>query len=255
MSLEVKSLSFHYGKKQVLNSINVVGVKPGQLTALIGPNAAGKSTFFKSISGLLKPSHGTVELNGVDLASLPYADQVRRVCYMPQFFSANASLTVFDVILLARKNLSQWSVKADDVEAVSTLLVSLGIDALSQTYVSDLSGGQQQMVSIAQALIREPEVFLFDEPTSALDLKRQLEIMSAIKKAAIDRNIICMVALHDLNLAARFADNILLLQNGTLAADGSPNQVLASAAVEETYGVKVEIIQSSEGQIHVSAYL
>ncbi len=255
MSLKVDGLSFSYGRKEVLRNISLEGIEAGKLTALIGPNAAGKSTMFKAISGMLKPKAGTISLDGYHLSSLEHSQRVRLVCYMPQLFAANASLSVFDVVLLARKNLSGWSVKKADVEAVSRLLASLGIEELSQTYVSNLSGGQQQMVSIAQALIRDPQVFLFDEPTSALDLRRQLEIMTAIRDAAVERDIICLVALHDLNLAARFADHIVLIRDGQIAATGTPSQVLSSRAVTQTYGVKIDIITSPEGQIHVSAFL
>ena len=255
MTLDISDLCFAYGTKQVLKSINLAGIEAGRLTALIGPNAAGKSTLFKTIGGLLRAGKGAIRLDGAPLAGLSHAEWVRKVCYMPQMFAPKASLSVFEVVLLARKNLSGWLVDNGDIDAVSRLLVSLGIAHLGQVYVSDLSGGQQQMVSIAQALAREPAVFLFDEPTSALDLRRQLEIMTAIRSAAIERDIICLVALHDLNLAARFADYVVLIRDGRIAASGDAAGVLGSDAVAETYDVKIDVMHSNRGQLHVSAYL
>lgn len=255
MSLCITNLSFAYGRKAVLHGVGVDAVEPGQVTALIGPNAAGKSTLFRCIAGLLTPSAGSVILDDVDLASLSHTERVRRVCYMPQLFSANAALTVFDVVLLARKSLSGWRVGGDDVDAVASVLDDLRLGHLAKAHVGELSGGQQQMVSIAQALVRKPRVFLFDEPTSALDLRRQLEVMTTIRNTAAGSKAVVIVALHDLNLAARFADSLLLMREGTILRQGPPATVLADEAVAKTYGVSLNLVSSKGGALHVSAYL
>ncbi|WP_424987159.1 ABC transporter ATP-binding protein [Microbulbifer sp. S227A] len=252
--LSAHDLSFSYGKRQVLGGAGFDPLKPGQLTALIGPNAAGKSTLFRLIAGLLRPASGAVHLNGTDLGTLSSRARLRRVCFMPQFFAANAALTVFDVVMMAHKQLRGWRVSEDDMQAVGRALHKYGIGHLAEAYVSELSGGQSQMVSVAQALVRQSDVYLFDEPTSALDLRHQLEVLHQIKTVVAERGAIGMVALHDLNLAARFADHLILIGGGEVLAQGHPNEVLRSPAISSTYGVDVEITTGPREDLLVHAY-
>lgn len=255
MTLRIRKLSFAYPRKPVLHSVDAGPIKRGVLTALIGPNAAGKSTLFRCITGLLPRYTGRIALDGEALEPLSPRQRVKRITFMPQFFAANAALSVFDVVLLARKSLSGWSVEKTDIDAVASVLDSFGIGHLSEAEIGALSGGQQQMVSVCQALVREPSVFLFDEPTSALDLKHQLEIMTAIARETRRRNIVTLVALHDLNLAARFAGHALLMCEGRIVADGPPEHVLAHDALAETYGVSIDLITHEGTGLHVSASL
>ncbi|MEM7693087.1 MAG: ABC transporter ATP-binding protein [Pseudomonadota bacterium] len=255
MTLRVRNLSFAYPRKPVLHDVNAGPLKRGAVTALIGPNAAGKSTLFRCIAGLLPKYTGRIALDGDALEPLAPRARVKRVTFMPQFFAANAALSVFDVVLLARKSLSGWAVERADIEAVAAVLDDFGIGHLSEADIGALSGGQQQMVSVCQALVREPSVFLFDEPTSALDLKHQLEIMTAIARETRRRNAVTLVALHDLNLAARFADHALLMRQGRIVAEGAPEAVLADEALGETYGVTIDLITHQGTGLHVSASL
>lgn len=174
---------------------------------------------------------------------------------MPQAFTCNAALTVFEIVLLARKHLHGWRVADDDIEAVAETLRRVGIEHLAELFVGDLSGGQQQMVSIAQALVREPDVFLLDEPTSALDLRHQLEIMETIRDVVRERGIIVVVALHDLNLAARFADQVTLMREGRIVAEGTPGDVLSSSELGDTYGIAIELYETKGGHLTVAARL
>lgn len=255
MTLQIRNLSFAYSKKPVLHDISIDSFKPGQLTALIGPNATGKSTFFKCVAGLLNIDEDAITVGGQKVSEAGRSAWSRKVCYMPQSFSSSAALTVFDVVLLARKNLAGWRVSDDDVATVAQTLQKMNIEHLSEVYVGDLSGGQQQMVSIAQVIVRDPALFLLDEPTSALDLRHQLEIMSIIRDETRARNIISIVALHDLNLAARFADHVVLMRDGKIMASGSPKKILASADLAETYGVTIEIHETRNGVLTVAASL
>ncbi len=256
MSLSVKGLTFAYTKgRPVLHDIHVDLAPDDRLVALIGPNAAGKSTLFRCIAGMLRPGAGSVFLDGRDLTTSQRREWSNRICYMPQGTASTAALTVFDVVLIARKHLHGWRIADDDIETTEALLARLNIEHLADAYVGDLSGGQQQMVSIAQALVRNPDIFLLDEPTSALDLKNQLEIMSVIRAATVEREIITIVALHDLNLAARFADRFILLREGRVVETGTPADILRSETVEATYGVKLELFDSTDGSLVVSAKL
>jgi len=252
--LSAQDLCFSYGRRQVLSDVSFDPIERGKLTVLIGPNAAGKSTLFRLIAGLLAPSAGKVHIADTDLARLSTRERLKKVCFMPQFFTANAALTVFDVMMMAHKQLKGWRVSEDDMFAVGQALEDAGIGHLAEAYVSELSGGQSQMVSVAQALIRKSDVYLFDEPTSALDLRHQLDVLTQIKTAVAGRQAVGMVALHDLNLAARYADNLILLGEGRILAQGSPEEVLRSPAISNTYGVEIEITTGPRENLLVHAY-
>ena len=221
---------------------------------MIGPNAAGKSTLFRTIAGLIKPDAGTMFLGRTDLSDLTIQERLKRICFMPQFFTANAALSVFDVVLMAQKQLAGWRVTDADVRAVATALDNANIGHLADAYIGELSGGQAQMVSVCQALIRKSEVYLFDEPTSALDLRHQLDVMSRIKKAMKDRNAIGIVALHDLNLAARYADHLLLIGSGRILAQGSSDAVLSDPLIARTYDVAIQTGIGPREELNVHAY-
>jgi iron complex transport system ATP-binding protein len=255
MKLEIKSLSFNYPGKKVLHEIDISSDRSGEVIAVIGPNATGKSTLCRCIASLLKPAGGSVMLDGKTLQSVGQTTWSQHVCFTPQFFSSNAALTVFETILLAKKHMHGWKVEQDDIDAVSAILAQLNIDHLAQTYISDLSGGQQQMTSLAQAFVREPKVFLLDEPTSALDLKHQLQIMQTVRKVTHKRNITTFVALHDLNLAARYADRLILMREGRIIEDGNAMEVFNSPQLAETYGVNLEIYETKNGVKAISASL
>nr|WP_319386859.1 ABC transporter ATP-binding protein [uncultured Roseibium sp.] len=253
-ALTAKDLAFSYGSRRIFDGVGLDPIVPGRLTALIGPNAAGKSTLFRLIAGLLKAERGSVYLGDADLATLSTRTRLEQVCFMPQFFTANAALTVFDVVMMAHKQLKGWRVNEADMIAVGTALEEAGIGHLSEAYVSELSGGQSQMVSVTQALIRKSDVYLFDEPTSALDLRHQLEVLGRITSAIAKRGAIGVVALHDLNLAARFADHLILLGDGRILAQGSPTEVLHADAISNTYGVAIETSKGPREELIVHAY-
>lgn len=252
--LHASDLTFSYGKRTILHGVGFAPLEPGKLTALIGPNASGKSTLFRVIAGLLKASTGQVFLGDLDFSHLSTRKRLERVCFMPQFFTANAALTVFDVVMMAQKQLRGWKVSAADIDAVAKALHDGGIGHLSEAYVSELSGGQSQMVSVVQALVRTSDVYMFDEPTSALDLRHQIDVLDRIRSAMAARNSIGVVALHDLNLAARFADHLILLGEGRILAEGPPEQVLRTDAIARTYGVDIEITQGPRKDLLVHAY-
>lgn len=256
MSFTVENLSVTYGRRRVIEGLGFSQVECGRITALIGPNASGKSTFFRCVAGLVRHRCRHMMLNGEDLSPHPSRERVKRVCYVPQHVHIRAVLTVFEVVLLARQQgRRRWTTDPADVAATEAALAELGIDALGERDVQHLSGGQQQLVTIAQALVRDPELVLLDEPTSALDLRRQLEVMEIVRRTTRLRHTVTVVALHDLNLAARYADRILLLREGRIAADGSPGEVLASDALEAAYGVDVNLVPGSSGRPLVDARL
>jgi iron complex transport system ATP-binding protein len=250
--LRVESLSFAYGQTPVLRGVSFDEPPVGGVTALIGPNAAGKSTLFKCLAGLLV-GQGTVLLDGQELRALGRDEIRRRVAYLPQENPTAAVLTVFEAVLLARQQTSSWWVDDASLAATATALDDLGVEELATRYLNELSGGQKQLVSIAQALVRAPRVLLMDEPTSSLDLHRQLDVLGLIRRVARERGITALVALHDLNLAARHADHLLVLHGGRLYAAGTPAAVLSERTIREVYGVEARVEVDVDGRPVVTA--
>lgn len=255
MTLRARNLEFAYAGRPVLRGVDFEPLPRGAVTALIGPNAAGKSTLFRCTAGLLRTAPGTLFLDGEDIARLDRSRRSRLICFMSQHFSSNAALTVFEIVLLARRQLRGWRTGRADLETVETLLARVGISHLAQAYIGELSGGQQQMVSMCQTLAREPRLFLLDEPTSALDLRHQLELMEMTRTMTIERNAVTVIALHDLNLAARFADHLLLMREGRIVSAGSPDSLLTSTVLGEVYGIDIETTRTSSGTLVASGRL
>jgi len=255
MTLSISHLSSGYSGRAVLEDINVPTIEGGSFVGLIGPNASGKSTLFKTLAGLIKPMSGSIEIDAEDITNLKRKDRSRRVAYMPQAFGCNALLTVFESVLLALKQTSGWRVKSDNLDRVSDTLNALGLSHLSSRGIADLSGGQAQMVAVAQTLVRAPEVILLDEPTSALDLHHQLSIMTSIQTEVGRRKPVVMAALHDLNLAAKFCDRLVLLRDGKVLADGLPADILSLPVIGETYRVETDLEKTHRGALYVDARL
>ncbi len=203
VSLALKDVGATYGRRVVLSDINTGTLRGGQLTAVIGPNAAGKSTLFKRIAGLAA-GPGLVHLSDT-------AKGAEAICYMPQDTGANAVLTVYESVLLSAKQGSGWKVKDGELAEIDRVLAALKIEDLAFRGLGELSGGQRQLVSIAQALVRKPEVLLMDEPTSALDLFRQIEVLGFMKRLAAQSGMAVLIALHDLNHALRYCEDTIVI--------------------------------------------
>lgn len=213
------------------------------MVAAIGPNAAGKSTLFRRIAGILK-GPGAVRLAGSRRAA-------GSICYMPQDSSANAVLTVYESILLARKQGSSWSVDNHDLALIDDVMDALGITGIAFRDLGALSGGQRQLVAIAQTLAREPEVLLMDEPTSALDLHRQIEVLAFMRRIARERECVVFIALHDLNQALRFCDKALVLDKGRMIRCGASKDVITADMVRQVYRVEARVEPCSRNFGHV----
>ena len=245
MILEGRNLNFGYGALPVLHDVDI-RIEPG-VTAVIGPNAAGKSTLLKCLSHLLEPQ-GQVCLDGDDVKRLAPGRLTEVVSFLPQNLATQAALTVFEAVLLGRLHSLRWRVGPEDTRLVEQLLDEFGLTEVSGRNITQLSGGQLQMVSIAQALAREPRILLLDEPTSNLDLQHQYEIGSILADLTASRGMSTAMALHDLNVAARFADTIYVLKDGAVHCSGPPREVLTEATIAEVYRVAVNVALDGEGR-------
>ena len=240
MILHVEELSFAYRSKEVISKIDFT-VNAGEIIALLGRNGAGKSTLLKSINRLLRPQEGRVLIDGSDTRSMTPAQVARKIGWVPQHTEAS-KLTVFDFVLLGRKPHFTWGPRKEDITTVEEVLSRVGIEDLALRSCDQLSGGEFQQVQIARALAQEPAVILFDEPTSSLDLSNQYHLMKMVRSIASDGRTAAVMALHDINLALRYADRFLLLKDGKLFAAGG-REVITEVAIKAVYGIEATIIE------------
>lgn len=243
--MRVANMSVRYRDQVVLDNITLPTLVPGEVTVLIGPNAAGKSTLLRSIAGLQRAS-GEVWLHAQNLTTLPQIARARKMAYLPQNLPDSVKFEVFESILsaaMAGRVNGMMGQRADAavLQQVDDILVRLKLKTLASRSLDALSGGQRQLVGLAQAFVRQPEVLLLDEPTSALDLYHQFEVIELVKKETRERGLITVMILHDMNLALECADRILVLHHGRLAACGVPQAVLNRRLLKEVYRVDGDI--------------
>lgn len=244
VTIRLENLGARYGQRTVIHGVTTAAFVGGQVVAVVGPNAAGKSTLFKRMAGLID-GPGQVILEGSKKGP-------QGISYMPQGLNASARLTVYESVLLARKQLTPgWVVHDDELKLVDDILAALGITELSFRNLGELSGGQQQLVSIAQTLVREPEILLMDEPTSALDMHRQVQVLNFMRTLARERQVIVFIAIHDLNQALRFADQVLVIADGTAQGSGPSAEVITEPMLRQVYKVQARIEHCSRGERHI----
>ena len=246
--LQLEHMKVAYGSREIIADLSVARLVPGTVTALLGPNGSGKSTLLKAIAGLTRLAHGQVLLGEQDLTRASFEVRARQVVYLPQTLPAAVHLQVFESVLVAA-NASAFAGGAGgtSVAQVQQLLERLGIGHLGAQYLDSLSGGQKQLVGLAQAMIRRPKLLLLDEPLSALDLNYQFHVMDLLAQETRENGLITLIVLHDLNIALRHADHCLMIRSGQLVADGPPREVITPAALAEVYGVRARVEACSRG--------
>lgn len=238
-TLQLNGVGVRYGKQDILSGITTPVLKGGEVTAVIGPNAAGKSSLFRRIAGLLG-GPGDIAIGGSSDRSAS-----SNVCYMPQDTSVSTILTIYESVLLARKQGTDPRVSDEDLEAVDDVLASLRIESIAFKGLCELSGGQRQLVSLAQTLVREPKILLLDEPTSALDLHRQAEVLELIQNLSRSRGICVVLAIHDLNQVLRIADRVMVIDAGTMVRCGTVETVITPDLLRNVYKVEGRIERCS----------
>jgi iron complex transport system ATP-binding protein len=241
--LKIEGLSVSYGPRRVLHEVSLE-VDSGRVLALIGPNGAGKSTLVRAVSGVVPAQGGIVRTNGDDLLSLPPMQRARYLAVVPQAVSLPPAFTVWETVLMGRTPylnfLGQASAKDEEI-ALQALRKVDALD-LADRRVGELSGGEQQRALLARALAQSTPILLLDEPTVHLDLQHQVSLMETVRALAHRENLAVLIALHDLNLAARYADRMALLVAGEIKAAGTPRQVLTPELISAAYHLPVQVV-------------
>lgn len=240
MKLKVNDVTFSYASVPVLEDVSIE-VATTEVLGVLGPNGAGKSTLLKCIDRILTPQKGCILLDDRDITKMSRIELAKKIGYIPQSLSHVFSATVFDTVLMGRRPYISWRTSERDTETVLETLQMLHIEDLAMRDINELSGGQMQKVFIARALTQDPDLLLLDEPTSNLDIRHQLEVMHTIKSIVKKKGISAIMAIHDLNLAARYADRIVLMNGGTIFSAGKPASVLTQENIKQVYGVEAEV--------------
>jgi iron complex transport system ATP-binding protein len=221
---------------------------PGEMLVVIGPNGAGKSTLIRLLSGTLGPRSGTARLFGEDLGRIPRKEVARRLAVVPQAATVAHGFQVYDVVMMGRsphQGALSWPSEADR-DAVRHALGCAGIADLAARRVDELSGGEQKLVAVARALAQRPEVLLLDEASAHLDPRHAAEVCELVLAEVKARRMACLATMHDLNLAAAYADRVLLLKDGRIAGMGSVQEVMTAETLEKAFAAPLRV-GSDEG--------
>ena len=241
--LRIQNLSVSYGPRQILHDISLE-VQSGEVLALIGPNGAGKSTLIRAASGVI-PYTGQIRTNGDDFAALNTIQRAKYIATVPQAVALPPAYTVWETVLFGRTPylgfLGQPSRK--DEEIARQALERVSALPFADRRVGELSGGEQQRVLLARALCQSTPILLLDEPTAHLDLQYQVSLLELVQELAHRDHLAVLIALHDLNLTAHYADRIALMVGGKITAVGSPKDVLDPALIEEAYCLAVDVVK------------
>ncbi|HDN65046.1 MAG TPA: ABC transporter ATP-binding protein [Methanosarcinales archaeon] len=250
MKLKVENVEFSYTSVPVLTDV-CLELAQSEMLGVVGPNGAGKSTLIRCIDRILKPQRGNILLDGEEMKHIGMRETAKKLGYIPQSASQIFPATVFDTVLMGRSPHIGWRSSEKDNEKVLDVLQMLNIEDLAMRDINETSGGQQQRVFIARALAQEPDILLLDEPTSNLDIQHQLEVMEIIKDLVAKKGISAIMAVHDLNLASRYTDRVIIMKGGRIFDAGTPPDVLTPENIRSVYGVEAEVINRNGGMPYI----
>ncbi|MVU80344.1 ATP-binding cassette domain-containing protein [Nocardia sp. ET3-3] len=244
MTLAAENITLGYGDRVIVDGLSV-DIEPGLITTVIGPNGCGKSTLLRSLGRLLRPKSGRVLLDGKAISTMKTKDIARIVGMLPQTPVAPEGLTVADLVARGRHPhqswLRQWS--ADDETEVAAALEQTGIADLAGRTLDELSGGQRQRAWISMALAQGTDILLLDEPTTYLDLAHSLEVLDLVDRLHDDLGRTVVMVLHDLNLAIRYSDRLVVMHAGRIVAQGRPADIIDAELLREVFGLRAEVLE------------
>ena len=241
--LTINALCAGYGKRRIIEHLSISTLPRGEVTVLLGPNGCGKSTLLRALAGLNRAS-GEAWLNEENLLSLPFARRAEKVVFLPQSLPQGVHLQVLESVVVAQRASGAGQNQAQAI----ALLEELGIAHLAMNYLDSLSGGQKQLVGLAQSLIRRPALLLLDEPLSALDLNYQFHVLDVVSRETRRRNMVTLVVLHDINIALRHAAQVIMLKEGKLIDSGDPQTVIHAESLAQVYGVRGRVERCAQGR-------
>jgi iron complex transport system ATP-binding protein len=249
MLLKVNLVSAGYAGQAVLRDIRFE-LPAGRILALIGPNGSGKTTLIRALSGVLPVVDADLHINGTDLSSANQQERARLLAVVPQSTHIPPTFTVDEVVMMGRTPYINWlgSTTEKDMQIVENVMAITDITRFKGRMSGMLSAGERQRVILARALAQDTPVLLMDEPTSHLDLRYQIEFLELSVALAKEQNKTVLIALHDLNLAARFGDEVLAMKDGTTAALGKTEDVMEPATIERIYGLAVDVFKSPDNR-------
>lgn len=242
--LTAKDISLGYGERDIITGLSV-DIAPGKVTSIVGPNGCGKSTLLRSLSRLLRPTGGEIFLDGKAISEIPTKQLAASLGLLPQSPIAPDGIVVTDLVGRGRTPhqglLGRWS--QEDYDIVQESMEMTGVAELAERSIDELSGGQRQRVWIAMALAQRTDILLLDEPTTYLDIKHQLEVLDLLVELNETHGTTIAMVIHDLNLAARYSDELIAVSNGNVYAQGSPQDVLTQQTVKDVFGVDSVIVE------------
>lgn len=241
--LRAESLALGYEGRLVVRDLDLT-VPPGRVTVIVGPNACGKSTLLRGLGRLLRPESGQVVLDGADIHTRRTKDVATLLGLLPQLPVAPEGITVAELVGRGRHPHQGWfsAWTGSDDEIVTEALAATSTLDLAARPVDALSGGQRQRVWIAMALAQQTDILLLDEPTTFLDVAHQIEVLDLLTELNRERGTTIVMVLHDLNLAARYADHIVLMRDGALTGGGAPDAVISAASIRDTFGLDSVVV-------------
>jgi iron complex transport system ATP-binding protein len=241
--LAAERLHLGYGERRIVHDLSLA-IPPHQLTVIVGANACGKSTLLRGLARLLAPSEGTVLLDGKSIHQMPTRDVAQKMGLLPQTLVAPQAILVADLVGRGRYPHQGWFRRwtRDDDRIVGEALTLTGVADLGARALDELSGGQRQRVWIAMALAQETGLLLLDEPTTFLDIAHQVEVLDLLTDLTRHQGRTVVAVLHDLNLACRYADNLVAMKDGRIVAEGAPRQIVTPGLVQDVFGLTARIV-------------
>jgi iron complex transport system ATP-binding protein len=250
VTITTDRVGFSYNSTPVLHDVTFA-LKTGTILALVGPNGSGKTTLIRCIDRILHPE-GTILIDEQDIHTMHRNELATRIGYVPQNGARIAAATVFDVVMMGRTPHMSWRLGKGDIDRIEYAIRLLGIEKLADRDYNELSGGQQQKVLIARAVAQDPKILLLDEPTNSLDIHHQLEALAIIFDLSRSTGMTVIMAVHDLSIAARYADSLMMLKNGEIVAIGKPEDLITPDRIREVYGVEARILHDPEAGLIVA---